>query len=583
MSTRSQVSASEQDISDGMAELELQKLQRQYRIMEGDRKAYSEESRIMIGKQRASIEKLKRDNGALADELRLLEKRTEEKKQNGAFSKKAEALTEQADAYQKKIRLISAEITALDGSISMMSKEIDGQRANLGGIHAASQNNDAILKSIRVLENRLDKALVKFNNALAVNKSLRGSIDNLRRERLVFDNIYRKFERDVLEQKKQMADIIENSNAAYEARDEAQAKIIALREKTEKEQQNYNQEMKELDRTLEQDRKLKEFMAKKIADRNGDLNTRVSELKPITKESQNAAKSSSNENISEESVESYQKAFEEIRQVTQISDISDLVQKFKEVEDQNFSLFNFVNEINNEIEMEAENIVSIQHKIDSLKIENMVEEKNKNEKMKVAEEKMKECEQKKAFYTTHIQKISQLLDDVQSGITSLQDVILSSPRGSQASSEDSTTPIPKSSGSPYSNLISTLGYIEYKTNELLTLHLAVNSPKNRNQIMLGEDGLPKDSNFMNAGTVGGLLGQGPTAPIGKISILAPSTGDDHDSDDALSDEDERPLSRDEIKARTLKGLSRRAEKSAITNPTKNVAVKKSKRRGKKLD
>jgi hypothetical protein len=53
---------------------------------------------------------------------------------------------------------------------------------------------------------------------LAVNKSLRGSIDNLRRERLVFDNIYRKFEREVLEQKKQMADIIENSNAAYEAR-----------------------------------------------------------------------------------------------------------------------------------------------------------------------------------------------------------------------------------------------------------------------------------------------------------------------------------------------------------------------------
>lgn len=119
---------------------------------------------------RASIEKLKRDNATLADELRLLEKRTEEKKQNGALSKKAEALTEQAgtsfykfnrlEAYQKKIRLISAEITALDSSIGMMSKEIDGQRANLGGIHAASQNNDAILKSIRVLENRLDKVKI---------------------------------------------------------------------------------------------------------------------------------------------------------------------------------------------------------------------------------------------------------------------------------------------------------------------------------------------------------------------------------------------------------------------------------------
>ena len=30
--------------------------------------------------------------------------------------------------------------------------------------------------------------------------------------------------------------------------------------------------------------------------------------------------------------------------------------------------------------------------------------------------------------------------------------------------------------------------------------------------------------------------------------------DDHDSDDNLTDEDERPLSKEEIKARTLKGV-----------------------------
>jgi hypothetical protein len=64
--------------------------------------------------------------------------------------------------------------------------------------------------------------------------------------------------------------------------DEAQAKIIALREKAEKEQQSYIQEMKELDRTLEQDRKLKEFMATKISDRSekGDSN-RGNETKPL--------------------------------------------------------------------------------------------------------------------------------------------------------------------------------------------------------------------------------------------------------------------------------------------------------------
>jgi hypothetical protein len=40
-----------------------------------------------------------------------------------------------------------------------------------------------VQKQIRILENRLDKALVKFNEALAHNKQLRETIDNLRRER----------------------------------------------------------------------------------------------------------------------------------------------------------------------------------------------------------------------------------------------------------------------------------------------------------------------------------------------------------------------------------------------------------------
>lgn len=45
------------------------------------------------------------------------------------------------------------------------------------------------------------KALVKFNEALAHNKQLRETIDNLRRERVVFDGIYKKLERELHEKK----------------------------------------------------------------------------------------------------------------------------------------------------------------------------------------------------------------------------------------------------------------------------------------------------------------------------------------------------------------------------------------------
>lgn len=67
--------------------------------MEGDRKAYSEESRILIGKQRASIEKLRIENEHLQDELKILEQRNETRKKDGIQSKKAEAMAEQAGIF----------------------------------------------------------------------------------------------------------------------------------------------------------------------------------------------------------------------------------------------------------------------------------------------------------------------------------------------------------------------------------------------------------------------------------------------------------------------------------------------------
>ena len=52
-----------------------------------------------------------------------------------------------------------------------------------------------VQKQIRVMENRLDKSLVRFNSALATNGQLRTMIDHLRQERSVFEGIYKKLQR----------------------------------------------------------------------------------------------------------------------------------------------------------------------------------------------------------------------------------------------------------------------------------------------------------------------------------------------------------------------------------------------------
>ncbi|KAJ3293596.1 Coiled-coil domain-containing protein 63, partial [Blyttiomyces sp. JEL0837] len=97
------------------------------------------------------------------------------------------------------------------------------------------QNDEALMKQIRVLKNRLDKASIikvytekslllrntikaveKANSASTMNKRLRGIIDHLRRERFVFENLHTKLERELLEQKKYIAELVGQSNAAYE-------------------------------------------------------------------------------------------------------------------------------------------------------------------------------------------------------------------------------------------------------------------------------------------------------------------------------------------------------------------------------
>ena len=126
----------------------------------------------------------------------------------------------------------------------------------MGGVNATKENFFMIQKQIRILENRVEKALIKFNESIAHNKKLRDEIDDLRRERVVFENVYRKMERDLQDKKRQMAEIIELSNQSYEQRDTFQMEIAAIEQANRKEQEEFEEQMVELGRMLDNELKL---------------------------------------------------------------------------------------------------------------------------------------------------------------------------------------------------------------------------------------------------------------------------------------------------------------------------------------
>ena len=92
---------------------------------------------------------------------------------------------------------------------------------------------------------------------------LRETIDNLRRERVVFDQIYKKLERELAEKRKEMASIIDAANEAYAARDQAQEEMQKLKERADEEQEQFEAEWKELGKLIEEDRKRKSDFMKK--------------------------------------------------------------------------------------------------------------------------------------------------------------------------------------------------------------------------------------------------------------------------------------------------------------------------------
>lgn len=83
------------------------------------------------------------------------------------------------------------------------------------------------------MEQRLEKANLKFNDAVSANKTLREQIDALRRERVIFENVYKRLEKELLSKRQDMANIIEIANTAYEERDKAQEKLSLLMRRAE--------------------------------------------------------------------------------------------------------------------------------------------------------------------------------------------------------------------------------------------------------------------------------------------------------------------------------------------------------------
>lgn len=219
-------------------------------------------------------------------------------------------------------------------------------------------------RTIAKLENRLDVVNKRAGVVMAENAQLRETIDHMLQERQTFNIMWDKLLTKLNDGKKHLMDLIEQATQAYDQREELCNKLQLLKDKGQVDKITHIQEMRELQRKLDHDANLQEFLETKGQRRSNE------EL-----EQREAARKKRMQEELQRQHEDYQATMQRIMKFSNEADVEKLVSKFVKQEEENFALFNYVNELSHEVEALTDQVQQLETQIDEQK---EIQESKKN-------------------------------------------------------------------------------------------------------------------------------------------------------------------------------------------------------------
>lgn len=510
-------------------EAELNKLELNFKISEQQRLQYSIEVQKTIRLQNQLIKNLESEKTELNKNLTLAESKTNEVKDESKIGK-LETLLEQKDRREREIRDERDRGKDFDVKLQEWERKIKLKRREIGGANAGANFTAHSKKQEKIFENRLDHALKSFNVILTNNANLRDEIDNLRVERNRFEDLHKKLERELTMLRKEISEVIENSTQAYDQREEAQAKMVLMRDKEDKDKMQLNSELKELIRVIDHDKKLKEFMKIKTQERQED-----EELISWRRKKEQEALEKRKKEKEEHSVEAYESKFKEIEQITGETDLDKLVDKFIQVENKNYALFNFVNELNNQVEFLQEQIDQIQTDMRLFEKQGIELEEQRKQILKELEQKHRNATQLAEDYEEKIRANKKILDQSRIGIQSLFTKI-------NCDRAQIDILLLSREGVTETNMSQYLGIIDSRTDELLKWQGILVSKK---------ENVPFKDHAPN------YIGEGAQAKQSRPTMPIPSTGEYDGQGEGELEDSSKPLTREELQSRVMDGMKRK--------------------------
>jgi len=344
-------------------EEQLEDLKRRFQLLEGERKANYETGRLNIQQNKEIITQMKEENKSLRNQISNLRN---EKPQS--TEKQLEQTVSQVQKKQREFDLVKAENAKKRLHLDQLGIKL-GELSSGSKMHASEASPE--MRQIRVLENRLDKAMIKYNEAQSIRKTYEAIVKRLKEERIGFDNQLAAIERTLKAKERDYEELLLLSHDAYHAKEMAQAELHRFEQGVMEERNQRDKEVQEKKALVEQrvqmnkrlENHQKMLKQQQDADKQGER-----QLKEMSATSDlTAGISSDYANEERQKLMDYEEAFHAIKEATGVSDVNEVIQKFLTQKDTQKNLTTLTEENQATIDKYTEERRKIRLQVEELK------------------------------------------------------------------------------------------------------------------------------------------------------------------------------------------------------------------------
>ena len=376
-------------------------------------KKISKQLHGQIKKDKKTIELFKEKIAKL-----ILEKKKLEEKQHlkGDID---QSDTPQIQDLKYQIKAEMEEKKSFDDKISDIQNEFLVIKNEMGGLNATQALKERYEKHIRILENRLDKANQKFNDAIEYDKNLRNEIDKLRKERFFFENIYKKLEKELEKLRKDISKNLEEAYDNYEQRDLNQENFENLKAEMIKKETEYTNilsgianemNIRNTRKKAQEKKELKSFQLNEDNSLPSKKYTRKLKTEQFAQQQQNLY----------DRYQNLKFKFEKMMEFTNKKDIEELCDTFKKNVQENFDLFLSITMISNEAKKIDSEIKEMEEEISAYKKDKNSElEKEHEELIKDLQAKIKNLIEKQKEYDDDTKRYLKQFDSIKDQVDNL--------------------------------------------------------------------------------------------------------------------------------------------------------------------